>query len=192
MRNRCYSFHRTKWRLVTSICRGPGPVATRMPFFSPKFKSTANFSAAAHEGNLFFLSGRSARKKTHNFPIKSSHLCRTWRHVWLSSCACDQTSFFFFFFSPTLIFLSFFSKCGSWSQATSYISLNTNSCTLTDCTFALGGISIPCSLFTSHFSIAFKCEPSVTRVLNCLSVLVVLTDFKAVIYITRGSTVSFI
>ena len=59
------------------------------------------------------------------------------------------------------------------------------------CTFALGGISIPCSLFTSHFSLAFKCEPSVTRVSNCLSVLVVITDFKAVIYITRGSTVSF-
>ena len=58
-------------------------------------------------------------------------------------------------------------------------------------TFALGGISIPCSLFTSHFSLAFKCEPSVTRVSNCLSVLVVITNFKAVIYITRGSTVSF-
>ena len=60
-----------------------------------------------------------------------------------------------------------------------------------ECTFALGGISIPCSLFTSHFSLAFKCEPSVTRVSNCLSVLVVITDFKAVIYITRGSTASF-
>ena len=60
-----------------------------------------------------------------------------------------------------------------------------------ECTFALGGISIPCSLFTSHFSLAFKCEPSVTRVSNCLSVLVVITNFKAVIYITRGSTVSF-
>ena len=90
LRNHCYSFHRTKWRLVTSICRGPGPVATRMPFFSPKFKSAANFSAPAQEGNLFFLSGRSARKKIHNFPIKSSHLCRTSRHVWLSSSACDH------------------------------------------------------------------------------------------------------
>ena len=59
-----------------------------------------------------------------------------------------------------------------------------------ECTFALGGISIPCSLFTSHFSLAFKCEPSVTRVSNCLSVLVVITNFKAVTYITRGSTVS--
>ena len=58
-------------------------------------------------------------------------------------------------------------------------------------TFALGGISIPCSLFASHFSLAFKCEPSVTRVSNCLSVLVVITNFKAVIYISRGSTVSF-
>ena len=60
-----------------------------------------------------------------------------------------------------------------------------------ECTFALRGISIPCSLFTSHFSLAFKCEPSVTRVSNCLSMLVVITNFKAVIYITRGSTVSF-
>ena len=59
-----------------------------------------------------------------------------------------------------------------------------------ECTFALGGISIPCSLFTSHFSLAFKCEPSVTRVSNCLSVLVVITNFKAVTYITRGSTVN--
>ena len=59
-------------------------------FFSPKFKSTANFSAPAQEGNLFFLSGRSAQIKIHNFPIKSSHLCQTSRHVWLSSSACDH------------------------------------------------------------------------------------------------------
>ena len=64
LRNRCYSLHRTKWRLVTSICRGPGPVAKKMPFFSPKFKSAANFSAPAQEGNLFFLSERSAQKKS--------------------------------------------------------------------------------------------------------------------------------
>ena len=90
LRNHCHSFHRTKWRLVTSICRGPGPVATRMPFFLLKYKSTGNFSAPAQEENLFFLSGRSARKKIHSFPIKSSHLCRTSRHVWLSSGACDH------------------------------------------------------------------------------------------------------
>ena len=66
------------------------PVATKMQFFSPKFKSAAIFSAPALEGNLFFLSGRSAWKKIHNFPIKSSHLCRTSRHFWLSSSACDQ------------------------------------------------------------------------------------------------------
>ena len=89
-RNHCYSFHRRKLRLVTSICRGTGPVATRMLFFSPKFKSAANFSAPAQEGNLFFLSGRSARKKIHNFPIKSSHLWQTSRHVWLLSSACDH------------------------------------------------------------------------------------------------------
>ena len=72
------------------LLRRLGPVSTRMPLFSPKFKSTANFSAPAHEGNLFFLSGRSARKEIDNFPIKSSHLCRTSRHVWLSSSACDH------------------------------------------------------------------------------------------------------
>ena len=88
--NHCYSFHKMKWRLVTSICRGPGPMATRMPFFSPKFKSAANFSGPAQEGNLFFLSGRSAQKMIHNFPIKSSHLCWTWRHVWLLSSACGH------------------------------------------------------------------------------------------------------
>ena len=88
--NHCYSFHRTKWRLVTSIWQGPGPVATRLPFFSPKFKSAAPFSAPAQEGNLFFLSGRSAWKKIHNFSIKSSHLWQTWTHFWLSSSACDQ------------------------------------------------------------------------------------------------------
>ena len=89
-------------------------------------------------------------------------------------------------------FFSFFPQWGSFSLATSYISLNTPAFMHAyECTFALGGISIPCSLFTSHFSLAFKCEPSVTRVSNCLSVLVVITNFKAVIYITRGSTVSF-
>ena len=60
-----------------------------MPFFSLKFKSTANFSAPAKEGNLFFLSWRSAPKKIHNFTFKSSHLCQTSRHVWLSSSTCD-------------------------------------------------------------------------------------------------------
>ena len=59
-------------------------------FFSPKFKSAANFSAPAQEGNLSFLSGRSAREKIHNLPIKSSHLCQTSRHVWLSSSTWDH------------------------------------------------------------------------------------------------------
>ena len=60
-RNHCYSFQRTKWRLVTSIWQGPGPIAIRMPFFSPILKSVATFSAPAQEGNLLFLSGRSER-----------------------------------------------------------------------------------------------------------------------------------
>ena len=59
-------------------------------FFSPKFKSAANFSAPAQEENLFFLSGRLAREKIHDLPIKSSHLWRTSRHVWLSSSTCDH------------------------------------------------------------------------------------------------------
>ena len=88
LRNRCYCFHRTKWSL-----RSVGVLDQSQQecgFFSPKFKSTANFSAPAQEGNLFFLSGRSARKKILNFPIKSSHLCRTSRHSRLSSSACDH------------------------------------------------------------------------------------------------------
>ena len=48
------------------------------------------FSAATQEGNLLFPSKRSARKKLYNFPIKLNHLCRTSRHVWLSSSACDR------------------------------------------------------------------------------------------------------
>ena len=58
-------------------------------------------------------------------------------------------------------------------------------------TFTLGSGSVPSSIYTSQFSLAFKCVPKVTRVSNCFSVRVVITDFKAVIYITRGSTVSF-
>ena len=90
LRNHCYSFHRRKRRLVTSICQGPGQVVTRMPFFSPKFTSAATFSAPAQEEKLFFLSGRSARKKIRNFPMKSRNLCRTSRHFWRLSSACDQ------------------------------------------------------------------------------------------------------
>ena len=59
-------------------------------FFFPKFKSAANFSAPVQEGNLFFLSWRLVGKKIYNFPIKSSHLCCTSRHVWLSSSTCDH------------------------------------------------------------------------------------------------------
>ena len=43
--------------------------------FLLKFKSTANFSAPAQEGNLFFLSAR----------FKSRHLHQTSRPLWLSS-----------------------------------------------------------------------------------------------------------
>ena len=47
------------------------------------------FSAPTQKGNLLFLSKRSSRKRLYNFPIKLNHLCRTSRHVWLSSSACD-------------------------------------------------------------------------------------------------------
>ena len=95
-----------------------------------------------------------------------------------------------FFYSPTPIFFLFPPMRNLVPGYKLYIS-KYKFMHAYECTFALGGISIPCSLFTSHFSLAFKCEPSVTRVSNCLSVLVVITNFKAVIYITRGSTVSF-
>ena len=35
------------------------------------------FSASAQEGNLFFLSGRSARKKLYNFPFNSGYVAPT-------------------------------------------------------------------------------------------------------------------
>ena len=91
LRNRCYSFHRTKWRLViTSICRGPGPLATRMPFFFCRNSNPLQIFHLQPKRETFFLCGRSARKKIHDFLIKSSHLCRKSRHVWLSSSACDH------------------------------------------------------------------------------------------------------
>ena len=50
LRNHCYSFHRTKWRLVTSICRGPGPVATRMPFFFAEIQIRCKFFSSSPRG----------------------------------------------------------------------------------------------------------------------------------------------
>ena len=89
--NHCYFFHRMKWRLVTSICRHPGPVATRMPFFFAEIQIRSKFFSSGLRGKpLLPLWDWSARKKIHNFPIKSSHLCRTSWHVWLSSSPCDH------------------------------------------------------------------------------------------------------
>ena len=59
-------------------------------------------------------------------------------------------------------------------------------------TFALGNISAPSSVLTSHLSLAFKCVPKVTKVSNCFSVGVVIADFKAMIYITTRLTVNLI
>ena len=61
-----------------------------MPFFRRNSSLLQISSAPTQEGNLLFLSKRSARKKLYNFPIKLNHLCRTSRHVWLSSSACDR------------------------------------------------------------------------------------------------------
>ena len=90
LHNRCYSLHKTKSRLVTLIWQGPGPVATKMPFFRRNSSLLQIFSAPTQEGNLLFLSKRSARKKLYNFAIKLNHLCQTSRHVWLSSSVCDR------------------------------------------------------------------------------------------------------
>ena len=77
------------------------------------------------------------------------------RHPFPSALTTSRLASLADLFSPTPIFFFPFSTNGFWSQPISYISLNTNTCTLTDSTFALGGISIPCSFFTSHFSLAF-------------------------------------
>ena len=90
LHNHCYSLHKTKSRLVTSIWQGPGPVAIKMPFFRRNSSLLQIFSAPTQEGNLLFLSKRSARKKLYNFPIKLNHMCRTSRHVWISSSVCDH------------------------------------------------------------------------------------------------------
>ena len=87
--NHNYSPHKTKSRLVISIWQDPGPVATKMSFFRRNSSLLQIFSASTQEGNLLFLSKRSAQKKLYNFPIKLNHLCRASRHVWLSSSTCD-------------------------------------------------------------------------------------------------------
>ena len=92
LRNHCYSFHRTKWRLVTSICRGPGPVATRMPFFRWNSNPLQTFQLQPKRETSSSSLGDQLEKRSIISPIKSSHLCRTSRHVWLSSSACDHCS----------------------------------------------------------------------------------------------------
>ena len=75
LHNHCYSLHKTKSRLVTSIWQCCWPVAAKMPFFRRNSSLLQIFSAATQEGNLLFPSKRSARKKLYNFPIKLNHLC---------------------------------------------------------------------------------------------------------------------
>ena len=90
LHNHCYSPHKANSRLAISIWQGPGPVATKMLSFRRNSSLLQIFSAPTQEGNLLFLSKRSARKKLYNFPIKLNHLCRTSRHIWLSSSVCDR------------------------------------------------------------------------------------------------------
>ena len=90
LHNHCCSLHKTKSRMVTSIWQGPGPVATKMPLFRRNSSLLQFFSAPTQEGNLLFLSKRSAQKELYNFPIRLSHLCWTSRHVWLSSSSRDR------------------------------------------------------------------------------------------------------
>ena len=59
----CYSLHKTKTSLLTSIWQSPGPVATKMPLFRRNWSLCKFFSAPTQEGNLLFLSKRSVRKK---------------------------------------------------------------------------------------------------------------------------------
>ena len=75
LRSHCYSFHRTEVKAGHFDLAGSWTSRTKNLVFSPKFKSAANFLPPAQEGNLFLLSGRSARKKIHNFPIKYRAIC---------------------------------------------------------------------------------------------------------------------
>ena len=53
--NHCYSLHKTKSGLVISIwLQGPGPVATKMPFFRRNSNSLRIFSAPAQDGKPLF------------------------------------------------------------------------------------------------------------------------------------------
>ena len=92
LRNHYYSFHRTKWRMVTSIWRGSGPVATRKPsFFFAEIQIRCKcFSSSPRGKPLLPLWEIGSKRRSIISPIKSSHLCRTSRYVWLSSSACDH------------------------------------------------------------------------------------------------------
>ena len=90
LHNHCYSLHKTKSRLVTSIWQGPGPVASKMPLFRRNSSLLQIFSAPTQGRNILFLPKGSAGKKLYNFPIKLNHLRRISRHVWLLSSPCDR------------------------------------------------------------------------------------------------------
>ena len=62
----------------------------KIPSFRRNSSLLQIFSASTQKENLLFLFKRSSRKKLYNFPIKLNHLCRTSKHVWLSSCVCQE------------------------------------------------------------------------------------------------------
>ena len=66
-----------------------------MPFFSPKFKSAAKFFSSSPIGKPLLPLLEIGSKNASYFPTKSSHLCRTSRHVWLSSRPCGHCCAYF-------------------------------------------------------------------------------------------------
>ena len=90
LHNHCYSFIRRSqgWSLRSGNVLDQSQQKCR--FFRRNSSPLQMFSAATQEENFLFLFKRLARKKLYNFPIKLNHLCRTSRHVWLSSSVCDR------------------------------------------------------------------------------------------------------
>ena len=63
LHNDCYSLHKTKWGLVISIWQGPGPVATRTPYFRRNSNPQQIVSANSHPGDLSNFKCKLANKR---------------------------------------------------------------------------------------------------------------------------------
>ena len=90
LRNHCYSFHRTKWRLVTSIFLVLDQSQKKCRFFRRNSNPLQIFQLQPKTETSSSSLGDRLEKKSIISPIKSSHLCRTSRQVWLSCSACDH------------------------------------------------------------------------------------------------------